>query len=97
MKIATAAFNPAGRNVSDILDEAETKIMKIGEDSSRSREGFLSMDQLVVDLIDRVNELHENGAEDVTGVRTGFFDLDKMVGGDFESGLANLKVEAEKS
>lgn len=27
---------------------------------------------------------------------TTFFDLDKMVGGDFESGLANLKVEAEK-
>ncbi len=39
------------------------------------------MDQLVVQLIDRVNELHENGAEDVTGVRTGFYDLDKMTAG----------------
>ncbi len=80
-EIATAALNPAGRDVADILDEAESKIFKIGEEGSRSREGFLSMDQLVVDLIDRVNELHENGAEDVTGVRTGFYDLDKMTSG----------------
>ena len=39
------------------------------------------MDQLVVQLIDRVNELHENGAEEVTGVRTGFYDLDRMTSG----------------
>ena len=35
----------------------------------------------VVQLIDRVNELHENGAEEVTGVRTGFYDLDRMTAG----------------
>ena len=39
------------------------------------------MDSLVVQLIDRVKELHENGAEEVTGVRTGFFDLDLMTAG----------------
>ena len=46
-----------------------------------SRQGFQSMDTLVVQLIDRVNELHENGAEDVTGVRTGFYDLDRITSG----------------
>ncbi len=80
-EIATDAFNPQGRPVSQILDEAESKIFKIGEEGSRSRQGFLSMDTLVVQLIDRVNELHENGAEEVTGVRTGFFDLDRMTSG----------------
>jgi hypothetical protein len=49
--------------------------------AQRSKQGFQSMDQLVVQLIDRVTELHENGAEDVTGVRTGFFDLDRMTAG----------------
>ena len=39
------------------------------------------MDKLVVQLIDRVNELAENGAEEVTGVRTGFYDLDRMTAG----------------
>jgi replicative DNA helicase len=47
----------------------------------RTRQAFQSMDQLVVQLIDRVNELHENGAEEVTGVRTGFYDLDRLTAG----------------
>ena len=80
-EIATNAFNPQGRAVSQILDEAEGRIFKIGEEGSRTKQGFQSMDQLVVQLIDRVTELHENGAEEVTGVRTGFFDLDRMTAG----------------
>jgi replicative DNA helicase len=40
--------------------------------------GFQGIDKLVVSLIDRVQELHDNGAEEVTGVRTGFYDLDRM-------------------
>ncbi|MDP1692282.1 MAG: replicative DNA helicase [Burkholderiaceae bacterium] len=80
-EIATTAFNPQGRAVSQILDEAEGRIFKIGEEGSRSRQGFQNMDQLVVQLIDRVTELHENGAEDVTGIRTGFYDLDRMTAG----------------
>jgi replicative DNA helicase len=80
-EIATNAFNPQGRAVTQILDEAEGKIFKIGEEGSRQRQGFQSMDKLVVALLDRVNELHENGAEEVTGVRTGFYDLDRMTAG----------------
>ena len=80
-EIATDAFNPQGRPVAQILDEAEGKIFRIGEEGSRSRQGFQSMDQLVVQLIDRVNELAENGAEEVTGVRSGFYDLDRMTAG----------------
>ncbi|MGC4080202.1 MAG: replicative DNA helicase [Rubrivivax sp.] len=80
-EIATNAFNPQGRPVSSILDEAEGKIFKIGEEGSRQKQGFLGIDKLVVDLIDRVQELHDNGAEEVTGVRTGFFDMDRMTAG----------------
>jgi replicative DNA helicase len=83
--IATAAFNPQGRAVSQILDEAESKIFRIGEEGSRTKQGFHSMDNLVVQLIDRVQELSENGAGDVTGVPSGFVDLDKMTAG-FQAG-----------
>ena len=79
--IATSAFNPHGRPVAQILDEAEGKIFTIGEEGTRARQGFQGMDSLVAQLIDRVNELHENGAEEVTGVRTGFYDLDRMTAG----------------
>ena len=80
-EIATQAFNPQGRAVAQILDEAEGRIFQIGEEGSRTRQGLQSMDQLVMQLIDRVTELAENGAEEVTGVRTGFFDLDRMTAG----------------
>ncbi|MEO8279465.1 MAG: replicative DNA helicase [Ideonella sp.] len=80
-EIATQAFNPQGRPVDQILDEAEGKIFRIGEEGSKSKQGFQTMDSLVVQLLDRVTELHENGAEEVTGVRTGYFDLDKMTAG----------------
>ena len=80
-EIATTAFNSQGRAVTQILDEAEGRIFKIGEEGSRQRQGMQGMDKLVVALLDRVNELHENGAEEVTGVRTGYFDLDRLTAG----------------
>jgi replicative DNA helicase len=80
-EIATQAFNPQGTPVTQILDEAETRIFQIGEEGSRTKQGFIGIDKLVVELIDRVTELHENGAEEVTGVRTGFFDLDRYTAG----------------
>jgi replicative DNA helicase len=79
--IATKAFNPQGRTVPQILDEAEGRIFAIGEEGSRAQQGFQGIDKLVVQLIDRVTELHENGAEEVTGVRTGFYDFDRMTAG----------------
>jgi replicative DNA helicase len=80
-EIATQAFNPQGRPISQILDEAESRIFKIGEEGSRARQGFLSMDSLVVELLDRVQELAENGGSEVTGVPTGFYDLDRNTAG----------------
>jgi len=80
-EIATAAFNPQGRAVTQVLDEAEGKILRIGEEGSRQRSGFQGIDGLVAQLIDRVNELHDHGAEDVTGVRTGYYDLDRLTAG----------------
>jgi replicative DNA helicase len=84
-EIATSAFNPQGRAVSTVLDEAESRIFKIGEEGSRQRQGFQSIDKLVVQLIDRVQELHDNGAEEVTGIRSGFYELDRMTAG-FQKG-----------
>ena len=79
-EIATTAFNPQGRAVSEIVDESERKIFQIGEMGKRNQQGFQSMDTLVVDLLDRVQEMAENPNE-VTGVPTGFYDFDRMTAG----------------
>jgi replicative DNA helicase len=78
--IATQAFNPKGKPVANILDEAEQKIFNIGEEGSRMKQGFQSMDTLVVDLLDRVQDMADN-PNDITGVPTGFIDLDRMTAG----------------
>ena len=83
-EISTSAFNPKGRPVASILDEAEQKIFNIGEEGARTKQGFQSMDTLVVDLLDRVQEMADN-PNDVTGVPTGFYDLDRMTAG-FQAG-----------
>jgi replicative DNA helicase len=79
-EIATNAFNTQGKAVDKILDEAEQKIFNIGEEGTRMKQGFQSMDALVVELLDRVTEMAEN-PNDITGVRTGFHDFDKMTSG----------------
>jgi replicative DNA helicase len=79
-EIATTAFNPKGKAVDKILDEAEQKIFNIGEEGSRMKQGFQSMDSLVVELLDRVQEMADN-PNDITGVPTGFHDLDRMTSG----------------
>ena len=79
-EISTAAFNTQGRAVAQILDEAEQKIFHIGEEGSRMKQGFQSMPQLVVDLLDRVQEMADN-QNDITGVPTGFYDFDRMTSG----------------
>ena len=78
--IATSALNTNGRPVPNILDEAEQKIFNIGEEGSRMRQGFQSMGNLVIELLDRVEEMSKN-PNDITGVPTGFVDLDRMTSG----------------
>ena len=79
-EITTSAFNPQGKPVDKILDEAEQKIFNIGEEGSRMKQGFQGMDTLVVQLLDRVEEM-ANNPNDITGVPTGFYDLDRMTSG----------------
>ena len=83
-EISANAFNPKGRPVAAILDEAEQKIFNIGEEGARTKQGFQTMDTLVVELLDRVQEMADN-PNDVTGVPTGFYDLDRMTAG-FQGG-----------
>ncbi len=79
-EIATSAFNPQGRAVETVLDEAEQKIFSIGEASSRRKQGFKGIETLAINLMDQVQEMAEN-PNDLTGVPTGFYDLDRMTSG----------------
>ena len=79
-EIATAGFNQNGKPVLQVLDECERKLLGIGEQGSRMKQGFQSMNTLVGQMLDRVQFLADN-PKDVTGVSTGFYDMDRMTAG----------------
>ncbi len=79
-QISASGFRTEGKSVSVLLDEAEKKVFQIGEEGSRLKQGFFSLEKLVVDLITKVEERADNPV-DVTGLKTGFYDLDRMTSG----------------
>jgi len=81
-EIATSALNPAGRETKQILDEAETKVFQIAEEGARGRQGFQEIQPLLTKVVERIQELFERAdPSDVTGVPTGFTDLDSKTSG----------------
>jgi len=77
--IASAGFNPEGRSSEELVDEAERLIMQISE-SGQKAGGPQGMEGLLKGAIDRIEELYNTGG-DITGLTTGFIDLDRMTSG----------------
>lgn len=81
-EIADAGFNPEGRNSAELLDFAESKVFKIAEDRSNSNEGPQELRVVLTDTITRIEDLCNNPSlMGVTGVSTGYADLDRMTAG----------------
>ena len=84
--IANQALNPQGRDTRSLLDEAESKIFSINEEGARGRSGFQALPDLLSQVVDRIGQLYDQSNHSgVTGVPTGFTDLDKMTSG-FQAG-----------
>jgi replicative DNA helicase len=80
-EIAESVYNRRGREVRQILDEAESRVFQIAEDGARGKQGFVEIGPLLVEVRDKVQELIENGGAEVTGVPSGFIDLDRRTSG----------------
>ncbi|GAB3553338.1 replicative DNA helicase [Noviherbaspirillum agri] len=81
-EIATQAFNPQGKEVKQMLDEAESKIFAIAEEGARGAQGFQAIQPLLTEVVERIDELYNrDNQNDITGVPTGFIDLDRMTSG----------------
>ena len=77
--IADTGFHPDGRSAEELLDEAERPIMQIGEDGPKTG-GPRTMEPLLTGALERIEELFNSGG-DITGLTTGFLDLDGMTSG----------------
>ena len=80
--IVDSAYNRKGRDSEELLDFAEAKIFQIAESNKRTAEGFLDIKVLLPQVAERIDELFSrDNPSDVTGIPTGFTDLDSMTSG----------------
>ncbi|WP_340680118.1 replicative DNA helicase [Paraglaciecola sp.] len=79
-EIAEAGYNPEGRNSGEILDMAESKVFEIAEKRTGKDVGPKNVEAVLGKTIDRLEILVKSNKE-VTGVSTGYTDLDKKTSG----------------
>ncbi len=82
-EIANSAFNSQGSSSKDILNKAESKIFKIAEQEARGI-GPVDISALLAAATQRIDTLYHSD-QDVTGLASGFKDLDDMTSG-FQEG-----------
>jgi replicative DNA helicase len=78
--IAASAHATEGRTASEIVDRAEQLVFEIAERGSLRGSGFVSLKQILPKTIDRLDFLSHSASE-ITGVSTGFAEMDKMTAG----------------
>ena len=77
--IVRKGYNPLGWDSSKLLAEAESRLQEIIENRPK-KGGFKEVNSLIKEAVERLDELFKNDA-DITGLSTGFSDLDQMTSG----------------
>ena len=81
-EIAESALALAGKEVGQLLDEAESKIFQIAESGTRKDQGLLGIKPVLARVFEKLDHLHSQAnPSDVTGVPTGYLKLDEMTSG----------------
>ena len=79
-EITSSAFSSEGRDSATLLEEAERQVFAIADRGARGGSGFASVQDTIKVAIERIQELQEWEGE-ITGIATGFQDLDRKTAG----------------
>jgi len=79
-EISEKAYQPEGLDTEALIDFAERTVFGISDNDRRALSGFQSIQGLLTQAVDRIEELYQSGAG-ITGVSTGFKDLDNLTSG----------------
>lgn len=80
-EVADACFNPEGRSSEELLDFAESRVFKIAEQRENKNEGPKDLQSILTSTVDKIEELMRSDNDGITGLTSGFSDLDKMTSG----------------
>lgn len=77
--IADSGYNTGGKKAGEVVDEAEQKVFNIADERPKDQ-GPVAINPLLASAVDRIDELagSEGG---ITGLSTGYTDLDEMTSG----------------
>ena len=79
-EIADTAFRPQGRGAFELLDDAERRIFEIAERGRSGRRESVAIRDVLSGVMERIDELSRLD-NPITGVPTGFQDLDQKTAG----------------
>lgn len=80
-EIADSGYDPKGRTSADLLDIAETKVFSINEQRQGKSDGPQTIDSVLEKTLERIEELYQSPHDGITGISTGFVDLNKKTAG----------------
>ncbi|MEI9534908.1 replicative DNA helicase [Moellerella wisconsensis] len=79
--IADAGYDPQARTSADLLDLAESRVFQIAEARTSKDSGPMSIDTILEKTVTRIEQLYQTPHDGVTGVDTGYTDLNKKTAG----------------
>ena len=79
-EIGDSVFNPQGRSSEEILDFAEQRVFEIAEREARGRRPYKQIQELMGASMEQIDKLFKSKTP-ITGVATGFADLDERTAG----------------
>ncbi|MCG9553829.1 replicative DNA helicase [Vibrio sp. Isolate31] len=80
-EIADSGYDPQGRTSEELVDLAESKVFAIAEGRASANEGPQNVDSILEKTLERIEILYKTPQDGVTGVDTGFNDLNKKTAG----------------
>ena len=85
-QIVDSSYSPMGKPAAQLVDEAEAQIFSITEQGTKINTGFSKLEPVITEVVEKVETLYnQENPSHITGVPTGFADLDKMTAG-FQEG-----------
>ena len=79
-EISTSGLSTEGRDINQLLDEAEQKIFQISDRSVQTGQGFTNIKTLLKTTVEQIDELFERG-DHITGIPSGFDEYDEKTAG----------------
>jgi replicative DNA helicase len=82
LEICDDAYRMRDEDVSGLLDQAEARILAIAEERARGSDGAVALQPLLTEVVEQIDALYSrDDPSEITGMPTGFTDLDKLTSG----------------